>query len=376
MKDEIDDLEHIIHDYGKYFDKIYVTVTHKETHTKLLKKIPQPNNLVELSYFKWIDHFGKARRYNQRQIKTDYWMWIDTDDEIEGGEHLPSVPEYMDTNNLDDIWFPYDYTRRVSSMEHETATWRERIIKTTSKLRWSNDAVHENINAPGSSSENFLSNIIVKHRRTAEQQESSLKRNRLILEKDWQRSQRVPTAYYLGATYKDIGDYDGAIKKLDFVVEHSKSAALKFKAWQLLCECFLHVSRYDEALTATEVCISIAPDHPAPWYQRFMVYRTMGDHTAAMHTAEIAMRKQINPKGELAILLGHDPSLSMYRGPFMVAQSYLSLGDIERAYQLYSAVRKVAPDYIEEVSASTEVQWDTVFRDAHKDFKNSMIITN
>lgn len=374
MKDEIEDLDRIVRDYGKYFDKIYVTATEKKTHTALTKKIaknPDVYNKLELSYFKWIDHFGKARIYNQKQIKTDYWMWIDTDDEIEGAEHLPSVPEYMDTNNLDDVWFPYDYTRRVSIIEHETATWRERIIRTNSELKWSDDAVHENINAPGNNNENFLSNIIVKHRRTADQQQLSMERNRVILEKDWQRSRRVPTAYYLGATYKDSGDYAGAVEKLLFVVNHnSTSAALKFKAWQLLFDCYFITGNYDAALAATDACIAIASGHPAPWYQRFTAYRAMGYDTAAMQVAEIAMSIRIDPEGELAVVLGHDPSLSQYRGPFMVAQAYFSIGNIERAYQLYTEVKKIAPQYIEELSAANGTQWSDTFEQAYADFKS------
>lgn len=374
MKDEIEDLNRIVKDYGRYFDKIYVTVTDKRTHTTLKKHFsvePIVNSHVELSYFKWIDHFGKARIYNQQQIKTDYWMWIDTDDEIEGAEHIPSVPEYMEAKNLDDVWFPYDYTRRVSITEHETATWRERIIKTTSGLEWSNDPVHENINAPGDNSENFLSNIIVRHRRTADQQQSSMERNRVILEKDWQRDQRVSTAYYLGATYRDSSDYVGAVEKLSFVVNHtSTSAALKFKAWQLLFDCYLQTGRYDAALSATDTSIAIAPGHPAPWYQRFTAYRALGYDFPAMQVAEIAMAIRIDPDGELAVVLGHDPSLSQYRGPFMVAQAYLSIGNTERAYQLYTQVKKAAPQYIEELSVANGVRWDDTFEQAYNKFKS------
>jgi hypothetical protein len=99
MKDEVEDLDRIVKDYGRFFDKIYVTVTDQKTYTALRKRFPAKSATtgpVELSYFKWIDHFGKARIYNQRQVKTDYWMWIDLDDEIEGAEKLPLVLELMD----------------------------------------------------------------------------------------------------------------------------------------------------------------------------------------------------------------------------------------------------------------------------------------
>lgn len=370
MKDEIEDFDRIIIDYAEYFDTIYVTITDKKTYEQL-KKRPDNNQKVKLSYFEWIDHFGKARIYNQKQIETDYWMWIDSDDEIEGAEGIPAIPKYMDTNNLDDVWLPYDYTRRISLTEGETATWRERVIRTGSRLKWSDDAVHENINAPGDNSENFLSNIIIKHRRTAEQQQSSMERNKKILEKEWKQRQRVPTAYYLGATYKDSGDYTAAIEKLLFVVRYdATSPALKFKAWQLLFDCYIKTNDLEMALFATDACIAITSAHPAPWYQRFTAYRALGHDVAAMQIAEIAMSIHIDPESELAVVLGYDPSLSQYRGPFTVAQAYLSIGGVERAYQLYSRVKEVAPQYIEELSATQKIEWSDIFEKTYYEFIN------
>ncbi|MCA9335183.1 hypothetical protein KC953_03500, partial [Candidatus Saccharibacteria bacterium] len=122
MKDEIEDLERIVDDYGAYFDKIYVAATRKKTYDSLLKSRIADN--VELSYFKWIDHFGKARLYNQKQIKTDYWMWIDLDDEIVGAEKIAGELEYMVKNNLDVIWFRYDYIPRETLSDPESLSWR------------------------------------------------------------------------------------------------------------------------------------------------------------------------------------------------------------------------------------------------------------
>lgn len=82
------------------------------------------------------------------------------------------------------------------------------------------------------------------------------------------------------------------------------------------------------------------------------------------------MAIRIDPDGELAVVLGHDPSLSQYRGPFMVAQAYLSIGNTERAYQLYTQVKKAAPQYIEELSVANGVRWDDTFEQAYNKFKS------
>jgi tetratricopeptide (TPR) repeat protein len=368
MKDEIEDLDRIINDYGKYFYKIYVTVTHKKTYDTLRKSAIAVN--VELSYFKWIDHFGKARNYNLSQVTTDYWMWIDLDDEIEGAKNIRDVIEYMVTKGLDAVWFQYDYVRRVNFSEPGSTFWRERIVRTTSKLRWNDEPLHEHINVQADSKEGFLTNLVIKHRKTAEQsRSSSAERNRVILEKDWQQNHRAITAYHLGKDLVRFGDFDGAIEKLSFVTKYGESGELRFDAWRFLCECYFQTGKYDAALAAANEASAIMPDHPGPWYQKFAAYREMGQITAALHSAEIAMSKKI--EGGLGVLLEQDQSMFQYKGPFTVAKAYLSIGNIERAYELYNEVKKIAPEYIEENSAATGVQWDAAFEQAYKEFKNN-----
>lgn len=368
MKDEVDDLDRIVKDYGKYFDKIYVTATEKKTHTKIvniLAKKPAAYKNVELSYFKWIDHFGKARRYNQKQIKTDYWMWIDLDDEIEGAENIREVVDIMVENNLNEVWFEYDYHPQTKMSDYKAIQWRERIIRTSSKQQWSNYAVHENIDAEGNTKEEFQTIVKVVHRKTTEQGELAHDRNRRILEKDWKRAHTVPTAYYLGATYKHDGDYAGAIEKLLYVTRLGKGAGLRFLAWQNLFECYFRMHKYMEALNATDRCIAIDPTHPAPWYNKFAVYRALNYNQSAMQAAEIALSKRVEE--ESAILVGQDSSWYQYRGPFSIAQAYLELGSVKRAYELYELVKKAAPVYIDEVSAETGTNWNKVFEESYNE---------
>jgi tetratricopeptide (TPR) repeat protein len=287
-------------------------------------------------------------------------MWIDLDDEIEGVDKLPDVLKYMDKKNFDDIWFQYDYIRRVKSSEPGSIHWRDRIIKTDSGLEWSDDAVHETVNAKGENEEEqYLSDIVVRHRKTVEQQPASLERNRIILEKDWIRTHSASTAWYLGTTLKYIGDYEGAIEKLAYVTENGEGIAFRFLAWLNLCECYLKIGNFGAALDATDRCIAIDPDHPAPWYQRFTTFKEMGNYDQAMESGEIAMNKK---EGKLAILLNDDPTLH-YRGKFTIAQVYLSIGNIERAYQLYSEVKKIAPGYIEE-----QDHWSAVFEEEYSNY--------
>lgn len=371
MKDEVEDLDRIVKDYGPFFDKIYVTVTDKKTYTALRKRSTANSataKLVELSYFKWIDHFGKARLYNQRQVKTDYWMWIDLDDEIEGAEKIPQALKHMVMNDIDVVWFQYDYVPLDISTKPRLIYWRERIIRTAPNLVWNDMPVHETLDEAikGDIKDELHSTILIKHRKTAEQFAESQDRYRSILEKDWQRFPSATTGYYLGVTLREMGDNERAIEKLSFAAEHSEGKAIRFGAWQALCKYYIQTGMYDMALAAADECIAINPDHPEPWYLKYSTYWAMGLHDEAMQSAEIAMSKRI--QGNLEMEIG-DLSWFQYRGPFAVARAYLETGNVERAYQLYSEVKRIAPQYIDEVSKEIKNQFNEAFEQANKERK-------
>lgn len=372
MKDEVEDLDRIIKDYGSFFDKIYVTVTEQKTYAALCEHFTDNSataDLVELSYFKWIDHFGKARIFNRFQVKTDYWMWMDLDDEIEGAENISQVLKYVVANDLDVAWFQYEYIQRLSLSDPEVISNRERIIRTASGLEWSDEPVHESVNIKGDSKQELLSQVRIKHLQTAEHSLISRERNRLILEKEWLQTHRPITAYYLGVQLGELGKYEDAIEKLLFVAEHSESRVFRFAAWQTLCICYFQMGMYDKVLIAADECIAIDPTDPDPWYHKFTAYRAMGDHDSAMQFAEIFMSKP-TPEG-LTTLLNQDPSWRRYKGPFNIAHAYLSVGNIERAYELYNEVNTIAPEYIEEVSKATGIQWNSAFEVAYKNMSTT-----
>jgi tetratricopeptide (TPR) repeat protein len=174
------------------------------------------------------------------------------------------------------------------------------------------------------------------------------------------------TAHYQGRDFMMIGSYAAAIEKFLFVTEHMENKALKFDAWDNLCEAYFQMGNYAAALAAVDSRMAIDPDHPGPWYQKFAVYNAMGNSTAALEAAEVAMSKRVG-ENDIGILLNHDPAWYQYIAPFNVAQAYLSANNIERAYKLYKEVKNIAPQYVEELSNATGIQWDKVFEQAYRD---------
>jgi glycosyltransferase involved in cell wall biosynthesis len=72
--------------------------------------------------------FGAARRAAFAHARGEYVMWIDADDELEGGAKLREIVGQMRARGLDMAFFPYDYARDDQGRVFYRQ-WRERIIK-------------------------------------------------------------------------------------------------------------------------------------------------------------------------------------------------------------------------------------------------------
>jgi hypothetical protein len=255
MKDEVADLDRILTNYGQYFDKIYLTVTDKSTYEQIKGRFaggtPEAK-LVSLTYFKWQEHFGAARRFNQKHVTTDYWMWIDLDDEIEGAEHLAQVVEDMAHRDLDGVMFKHN-TYQNEYGQTEGLQWRERVIRTQSRFQWDNVRVHEGIIAPPDMVDPYantarMDQVTIKHHTTIERMQEHVERNLTMVKLDWQETKSLRAATYLGKAYILREDYDNALPMFLYAIEHSNWDDQKATLWQLAADCYLMKAAYTEAL--------------------------------------------------------------------------------------------------------------------------------
>ena len=85
--------------------------------------------------------FGAARQWGWKEARTDYAMWIDSDDILVGGEHLPEVLANMREENLTLAILNYDYShdRRGNPT---CKLKRERIAKMGIGIDWQ-QPIHE-----------------------------------------------------------------------------------------------------------------------------------------------------------------------------------------------------------------------------------------
>lgn len=354
----------LVSTYADYFDTFYITVADKDKLIYFkLKEAFSENDKVKLSYFKWVDHFGKARRFNQKQIKTDYWFWMDTDDAIDRPENIPKLMSLVQQQDIDALYLNYDYYQNEHG-EQQANHPRERLLKTSAGYEWANVPCHETV-ITGSGNIQKSELVSIKHHKTIADMEASMKRNQTLLEKDWEKTKDPRTAFYLGTTYEYQKRYDKSVEMFTYLIKNGGWDEQKVIAWNHIADCFYFTELYDKALQATDAAIHMDPTHPDAYFQKILIYSAANQLDKACEWAEVAMTKK--PKEDSMQL--QDPTRYTYKGIFLAAQANLFLGRIQRAWELYRQVMEVAPHFLDEVNRETKTDWNKQFSEAFIDEK-------
>lgn len=349
----------ILSKYSSYFDKIYITVADKDKRQyELLKGSLGEDDI--LTYFKWVNDFGKAREFNRKQIDTDFFFWMDDDDEIDHPDKLKGIADYMEQQGLDVVRFMYNYFQNKAG-EGVNDHWRERIIRTDSDLKWADVPVHETIIAPYAHSAN-LTDVTILHRKDEEGVKKSHERNVKLLDKHWEKTQDPRSAYYLGMELMAQQKWEEAIEMFRFLIDKGGWDEEKYDAWCKIADCLIMMRDYASAIVATDNATRLDPVKPDAYWQKVLIYGHKENYDKAIEWSEVAMVKKAPQSLRVT-----DPTLYKYRGIFMAAQCNLFSGKIKEAWKLFGHVAEVAPHFIKE--QSEEVNWAEIFEKAFIDDK-------
>jgi len=111
---------------------------------------------------KWmLADFSAARQEGWQRGTTDYLLWIDSDDVVEGAEHLPSLLREMAKNGFDTALIDYIYDDTEKG-DPTCLLRRERILRRALNSRWT-QPVHEVLSPGGLGG--FFSDLRIRHRR-------------------------------------------------------------------------------------------------------------------------------------------------------------------------------------------------------------------
>jgi glycosyltransferase involved in cell wall biosynthesis len=188
----------------------YVIVNAAPEETPEVKKIFEKHN-VPYHFFKWYEDFSQARNHCKSLTKSDYLLWLDSDDILKPTEYKKLLELKPQLDNWDIVILNYVYSHGEKD-EPVLVLPRERIVKNLDHIKW-HDPIHEymNLDAPPNRLKRF--NINVDHYRIKAHNPA---RNIEALKKVYEAggcSERIK--FYYGKELADFGMWEKAVSVLD-----------------------------------------------------------------------------------------------------------------------------------------------------------------
>lgn len=138
LKDDVaEDLRTCLKSVAPYADQIILVDTGPKRNSA---SVVGPEFNAEVYTFDWCQDFAKARNETLPHIKTDFFLWIDHDDVLQGGELIKPLLSSLDDDALGVLAY-YDYSHDEFK-NVDTTHLRERILRTDVGWHWQN-RIHE-----------------------------------------------------------------------------------------------------------------------------------------------------------------------------------------------------------------------------------------
>lgn len=337
VKDELELVEKIVSDYGKYFDEIVLAVDERvdEFKAKLGDK-------CKIHPYTWINDFSHKRNFLAEKVESEYYLRIDTDDKIADSENIRLVFENFASNGYDVLYVPYLYgfdENGACIAKH----WRETIIRKRSDVYWKK-AIHENVFMDDVNSVKLLKDkrISIVHQATHEHAIQSFKRNFQYLLQEYKRDGNNTdprTLAYLGRMLQGEGQFRAAIEFLQILVEKSGWSDDKYFAWIQISQCWQALQNHQFAVAACNEALAINTTFPDAYIQMGTLYFDKQDFVKAV---DWLMSGIVRPEPDTVMVV--DPSFYGFRAKMTAALALLGKGDVELAWKYYQEVKKLAPN--------------------------------
>lgn len=267
-----------------YVDEVCLTIADKEHKTKEVKI---GETTIKTSFFKWNDNFSNARNYNFKQVKSDWILWLDSDDVLKGAEKLKELIDYAEDNNVSNYFFQYQYNANKDGYVTEKH-WKCQLLKNDGHFEWKG-AIHEDtifLRAVKS----IRTELVVRvHRSNEKRSAEAMKRNLRILLKEKKKNPKEPrTKFYLGRTYMGLKEYDKAVNSLYEYLDLSGWDDERYEARLLIGQALMASNLLDSAIKVYNDAILEKEIYPDAYIQKGMCYMKKGDYQKAIVNFNLA----------------------------------------------------------------------------------------
>lgn len=315
-------------------DAIYITDTGSTDGTVEIAK----EFGAHIRHFTWCDDFSAARNHSIRDVKEDWLLMLDADDEFPAGEAAKIRAAVKTTSAL-------ALRVKYAVIEGYTAAMTRRILRNHAGLSFSG-FIHESVRASlpaGARTED--SDICLKHTGYTEpQQASKLRRNLPLLEKEQERCLSVGDAFQqlivgreLAWTWLQLGDVSKGEQMLQTLLRKEWPADDEIDAYavEILATLHWHLHAQGRDAEAWSLCRSLSPRleaQPAFWLYHGLSAFRLGQFAEALRALDKFENGWLAGGVKIPI-----PVIYTERGLWdLQGQCCLSMGMGERAFLLFS----------------------------------------
>lgn len=298
---------------------------------------------VEAFRHTWQDNFAEARNALLDVVTgastgkgplADFWLWLDSDDELQGAENIRSVVEHMEQTGVDIMYARYLYHVTDRGIEEEQQ--RERIIRTSLPGKWKG-AIHEVWFPDGDCVTEHTDLVTWVH--TKQDFTETVQRNRRILLAEYPKNKDPRIAYYLGLNYQEgSSEYEEAIKWFMTLIRDGGWDEERGRAWIQIFGCYFELGQYDQALEAALRATTELPEWPDAYFMLQQLYYHLDDHQKALEWFQVGMSKP-QPKTDSS----RNPITVVYQPLWLAAYSYMCIGEPSEAMKWAVRADKLNP---------------------------------
>lgn len=295
-------------------------------------------------------HFAQARNQSFAHLdpSLDFWMWLDSDDVLVGGEELAEmcagVPE-----ECCGVWLPYHYSTVGENRETNTLFDRERLLRPRLGWKWEY-RVHEVVTPQTEGVRWIRSNAVkIYHQPNGHKTESSASRNLLLLEIDLEENPNDSRAtFYMGNQYFAMGQWAQAVEWYERLCSGlGKNPYELWQAYVYLSMAYERLGDLDGALKAAYGAIDVRPEHPEPYFRLASVYLLSGEFDKVLYWTQEGRKRKAPP-----FFVFKNPLDYTYNSRMALADALAQMGQVVEARQELEAAYAVIQD--ERVGAAIE----------------------
>ena len=339
-KDEVNEIDRIIHDYRQYFDEVVFIIDDEKVFNDCSEAYKIDKGIRFFKY-QWRNDFSHKRNFAAEKTESPYYFRIDTDDEIENPERIRSVFNTMVEQNFDICLAKYIYSRDKDG-NCQAEHWRETILRKTPDIYW-NKEIHENILFADDVEVNSFhtESFSIIHNLTEEHAQASNKRNLVYLLAEYKRDKEKTdprTIAYLGRICMTLGEYENAIPFLELLIKLSGWDDDKYFAWVHIAECHKKLGNLNLAIGACNEALEMNMKFPDAYITKGTIYLIKGDYEKALDWLMYGLARK---KPDTMFVV--NPSIYTVKVRLYIAMAYLGQGMNRDALHWFNEAKKIAP---------------------------------